>query len=105
MHLVKLTFDRIAKFSLRALIGPNYVNLHYQIHCMFYCDFSTFYQLAAREVSGRLVLRLLCVFRVCWYIYLCVRTYHVCNNYVTYVVAMRPCLIGVNFDNLDGCFV
>jgi len=26
------------------------------------------------------------------YIYLCVRTYHVHNNYVTYIVAMRPCL-------------
>ena len=28
-----------------------------------------FYQPVAREASGRLVLRLLCVFRVCWYIY------------------------------------
>ena len=26
---------------------------------------------------------LLCVFRVCWYMYLCIRTYHVRNNYVT----------------------
>jgi len=24
------------------------------------------------------------------YIYMCIRTYHVCNNYVTYIVAMRP---------------
>jgi len=27
-----------------------------------------FYQPAAREARGELVLRLLCVFRVCWYI-------------------------------------
>ena len=26
------------------------------------------------------------------YIYMCVRTYHVRNNYVTYIVAMRPYL-------------
>jgi len=24
------------------------------------------------------------------YIYICVRTYHMCNNYVTYIVAMQP---------------
>jgi len=29
-----------------------------------------FYQLAAREVRGQLVLRLLCVFHVCWYIFI-----------------------------------
>jgi len=56
------------------------------------CDYISFYQPAAREAHGWLVLRLLCVFHVCWYIYLCVRTYHVRNNYVTYIVAMRPCL-------------
>ena len=33
-----------------------------------------------------LVLRLLCSFCVC----MCTHTYHVCNNYVTYIVAMRP---------------
>jgi len=51
-----------------------------------------FYQPAAREARSRLVLRLLCGFRVCMYIYICmcVRTYHVRNNYVTYIVAMRP---------------
>ena len=27
-----------------------------------------FYQPAAREARGRLVLRLLCCFRVCWYV-------------------------------------
>jgi len=54
------------------------------------------YQPAARFTCGRLVLKLLCVFHICWYIYiyiyicLCVRTYHVRNNYVTYIVAMRP---------------
>ena len=42
------------------------------------------------RVRSRLVLRLLCGFRVCWYVYLCVHTYHVRNNYVTYIVAMRP---------------
>ena len=47
---------------------------------------------AARKARGQLVLRLLCGFRVCIYIYvcMCVRTYHVRNNYVTYIVAMRP---------------
>jgi len=34
--------------------------------------------------------RLLCRFRVCISVALCVRTYHVRNNYVTYIVAMRP---------------
>jgi len=36
-------------------------------------------------------------------LYMCVRTYHVRNNYVTYVVAMRP---SVDFSNLhvDSCF-
>ena len=28
-------------------------------------------------------------------VYMCVRTYHVCNNYVTYIVAMRPCFSGL----------
>ena len=45
-----------------------------------------YYQPAARFVRGRLVLRLLCRFCVC----MCVRTYHVHNNYVTYIVAMQP---------------
>jgi len=39
-----------------------------------------------------LVLRLLCRFRVCISVDLCVHTYHVRNNYVTYIVAMRPYL-------------
>ena len=39
---------------------------------------------------GKSEVRLLCGFCVCRNIYLCVRTYHVCNNYVTYIVAMRP---------------
>jgi len=58
----------------------------------------SFYQPAAREAHGRLVLRLLCRFRVCISVNLCVRTYHVRNNYVTYIVARRPYLC-----NLDGC--
>ena len=44
----------------------------------------------SRRARGRLVLRLLCHFRVCISAYLCIRTYHVRNNYVTYIVAMRP---------------
>ena len=28
-------------------------------------------------------------------VYMCVCTYHVCNNYVTYIVAMRPCFSGL----------
>ena len=46
-------------------------------------------------------LRLLCRFRVCISVDLCVHTYHVCNNYVTHIVAMRSL---VDFGNLDGCF-
>jgi len=59
--------------------------------------FAAFYPPGAREARCRLVLRLLCGFRVCWcnYIiyYLCervrIRTYHVRNNYVTYTA---PCV-------------
>jgi len=49
-----------------------------------------FYQLAVREVRGWLVLRLLWRLHVCIYICMCVRTYHVRNNYIMYIVAMRP---------------
>jgi len=51
-----------------------------------------FYQPAMCFKRGQLFLRLLRIFRVCLYvyIYLCVRTYHTHNNYVTYIVAMRP---------------
>jgi len=35
---------------------------------------------------------------------MCIRTYHVHNNYITYIVAMRP-YFTVNFGNLDGCCV
>ena len=62
-----------------------------------------YYQPAAREARGWLVLRLLCGFRVCIYVCMCVCTYHVRNNYVTYIVAMRP-YFKVDFGNLDGCF-
>ena len=46
-----------------------------------------FYQPATHEAHGRLILRLLCGFRICWYIYIYmyVRTYHMRNNYVTYI--------------------
>jgi len=79
-------------FPTFLLICYPYISLH----------FECFYQPAAREVRSRLVLRLLCCFRVCWYIYMCVHTYHVRNNYVTYIVAMRP---SVDFGSLDSCFV
>jgi len=48
--------------------------------------FNVFYQPASRA-AGWLVLRLLCGFRIC--VYICVHTYHVYNNYITYIVAMR----------------
>jgi len=56
-----------------------------KFHSRFFFD-----QPAARGACGRPVLRLLRRFRVCIYIYMCVRTYHVRKNYVTYIVAMRP---------------
>jgi len=50
------------------------------------------YQPATYEAHSQLVLRLLCVFNVCIYniYYLCIPTDHVRNNYITYIVAMRP---------------
>ena len=47
-----------------------------------------FDQLAVCEASGRLVLRLLYVFCVCFLVGLCIPSYHVRNNYITYIVAM-----------------
>jgi len=42
------------------------------------------YQLATHFASSQLILRFLCIFHVCLYLYLCVLTYHVC-------LTMRPC--------------
>jgi len=36
------------------------------------------------------------------YIYMCVRTYHVRNNYVTWLLPCDLTLVG--FGNLDGCY-
>ena len=47
---------------------------------------ATFYQLAAHFTCGQLVLRLSCGFHIC----MCVHTYHVRNNYIMYIVTMRP---------------
>jgi len=58
-----------------------------------------FHQAAVHFARSRLILRLLCVFHVC----LCVPTYHVLNNYVTYIVAMRPYFSPLQ--QLDSCFV
>ena len=63
-----------------------------------------FYQPAVHFTRGRLVLRLLCGFHVYIYIYMCVRTCHVRNNYVTYIVAMQPYFSRLG-QILDGCFV
>jgi len=41
------------------------------------------------KAQSQLVLRLLNVFHVCVYLGLCICTYHVRNNYVTYIVAMQ----------------
>ena len=49
------------------------------------------YQLATREVHGWLVLRLI-YFAFTESVSLCVHTYHVCNKYVMYTVAMQPYL-------------
>jgi len=48
---------------------------------------------------GRLVLRLLCFFHIS----LCVLTDHVHNNYVMYIVVMRPYFSRLR--QLDSCFV
>ena len=68
---------------------------------------NTFYQPAAREAwpaGPKITLRFPRLFVYIYiYIYLCVRTYHVHNNYVmNIVVAMQPF---IDFGNLDGCFV
>jgi len=45
----------------------------------------------ARPAGPKITLRFLCLLVYIYvYIYLCIRTYHVRNNYVTYIVAMRP---------------
>ena len=67
-----------------------------------------FYQLAASFVCSQLVLCDYFVFSasVCiyvrTYVSLCVSTYHMRNNYVTYIVAMQPLF---DFGNLGDCFV
>jgi len=62
-----------------------------------------YYQPAAHEAHGRLVLRLLCIFCVCWYI--CASALIMCTIITSrsLLVAMQPYL--VDFGNLDGCFV
>ena len=58
---------------------------------------SQFLPAAMREARGRLVLRLLCGFHICIYIYMYVRLHsYNYNNYVTYIVAMQP---SVDFGN------
>ena len=54
------------------------------------------YQLVAHKACSWLVL---CIFYVCLYFYTFV--HHMCDNYVTYIVAMQPTL--VDFGNLDSC--
>ena len=48
----------------------------------------SFYQPATCKACGRLVLRLLYSFCVCLYLGLCVPTYHLHNNYITYIAAI-----------------
>ena len=57
------------------------------------CWQSSFYQLAACEAHGWLVLRLLStsVYLSLYYVLIvCPHTYHMHNNYVTYIVTMQP---------------
>jgi len=49
--------------------------------------------MAMCETRGWLVLKLLCILRVCWYIYLCICTYYMRNNYVKCIVAMHATLL------------
>jgi len=48
----------------------------------------TGHALRARPADPKITL----LFRVCIYLFLCVRTYHVRNNYIMHIVAMRPYL-------------
>jgi len=50
------------------------------------------FQPAAREMCRWLFLRLLHVFCIRLHLSLCIHTYHVCNNYIMYIVAMQPYL-------------
>ena len=68
----------VKEFSMSMILNIPYILTYF------------YYQPAAREARSWLVLRLLCGFHVCIYICVCVCTYHVCNNYVTYIVAVRP---------------
>jgi len=54
------------------------------------CGLIAYLTVFTSRPRGWLVLRLLCHFRVCISVYLCVRTYHERDNYVTYIVAMQP---------------
>jgi len=48
-----------------------------------------FYQPAAHTVHSQLVLRFtLCFLHLFFFIYLCIPTYHMHNNYVTYIVVV-----------------
>ena len=56
----------------------------------YFCD--AFYQPArfATRLAGPKITLLFPRLYICISVYLCVRTYHVRDNYITYVVAMRP---------------
>jgi len=56
-----------------------------------------------RAVCSRLVLRLLCSFRICWYI-LFVHPHLSHVQYLRHVDYCHATLLLVEFGNLDGCF-
>ena len=66
--------------ALAATLFSPYINIHYPF-------LPAGRALCARPAGPKITLRFL---RLYIYICMCVRTYHVRNNYVTYIVAMRP---------------
>jgi len=90
---LKISHDNISAIGPKELINERQklkVFIHSVTSTML-LRWGLFYHPAMCEVGGQLVLRLPYIFRVCWFVCVCVCTHHVHNNYITYIVAMWLC--------------
>ena len=76
--------DASASATMQAQKSLNF-DFHEQVKEVFFQK-NGFYQLAMHFVYGQLALRSVCIH----VLYLHIPTYHVHNDYVTYIVAMQP---------------
>ena len=53
------------------------------------------------KLRGQLVLRLFYIFCICFLVALCVSTYHLHNDYATYIVAMQLYRTSLDLGQLD----